>query len=56
MKDTPYPSPINIRLPLDVKASLQQLAEADGRSLSNYLNKLLRDHVEAQRKGGSNPR
>ena len=30
----------------DVKAKIQQLAEADGRSMSNYINQVLKKHIE----------
>jgi predicted transcriptional regulator len=42
--------PMSIRLEPDVKAELQGLADADDRSLSAYINRVLRQHVEATRK------
>jgi predicted transcriptional regulator len=41
--------PISIRLEPDVKAALQELASADERSLSSYINRALRQHIEAAR-------
>lgn len=38
--------PISIRLEADVKSRLEQLAKADDRTLSAYINRLLRQHVE----------
>jgi hypothetical protein len=38
--------PISIRLDPDVKAALEELAKADDRSLSAYINRTLRQHVE----------
>ena len=38
--------PISIRLEADVKANLEALAVADERSLSAYINRVLRAHVE----------
>lgn len=44
------PPPFSFRLELDLKAELEKLAEKDDRSLSNYLHKVLRDHVAASKK------
>jgi hypothetical protein len=44
--------PMSIRLDPDVKAALEGFAEEEDRSLSSYVNRVLRDHVariEAQR-------
>jgi predicted transcriptional regulator len=44
--------PMSIRLDPDVKAALQGFAEEEERSLSFYVNRVLRDHfeqVEAQK-------
>jgi predicted transcriptional regulator len=38
--------PMSIRLDPDVKAALQGFAEEEERSLSFYVNRVLRDHVE----------
>jgi|EndMetStandDraft_5_1072996.scaffolds.fasta_scaffold269673_2 predicted transcriptional regulator len=38
--------PISIRLDPDVKAALEELAKADDRSLSAYINRTLRQHIE----------
>ena len=42
--------PISIRLDPDVKAALEGLAQADDRSLSAYINRTLRQHVEDKRR------
>ena len=41
--------PISIRLDPDVRAAIEHLAEADGRSVSDYINRALRAHAEALR-------
>jgi predicted transcriptional regulator len=38
--------PMSIRLDPDVKAALERFAEEEDRSLSSYVNRILRDHVE----------
>jgi predicted transcriptional regulator len=38
--------PMSIRLDPDVKAALQGFAEEEERSLSFYVNRVLRQHVE----------
>ena len=48
MPDTP--SPTSLRIPPDLKASLQRLAEADGRSLTNYIVRVLQEHCAAAEK------
>ena len=50
MKRSKKLEPMSIRLGPDVKAELQDLADADDRSLSAYINRVLRQHVEAVRK------
>jgi hypothetical protein len=37
--------PMSIRLDPDVKAALEGYAEDEDRSLSSYVNRVLRDHV-----------
>lgn len=37
---------IAIRLTKDMKDKLEKLAEADGRSLSNYIIKVLSEHIK----------
>jgi predicted transcriptional regulator len=37
--------PMSIRLDPDVKATLEEYAEAEDRSLSSYVNRVLREHV-----------
>lgn len=39
-------SPASVRWPADLKAALDKRAEADGRSFSNYVIQVLREHVE----------
>jgi predicted transcriptional regulator len=41
--------PISIRLESDVKAPLQEMAETDDRSLSSFINRVLRQYVESAR-------
>jgi len=38
--------PTTIRLDPDVKQAIEALSEADGRSVSGYINRVLRDHIE----------
>ncbi len=43
-KKTPPPRKkayVAVHVPIELRAALKQLAEADGRSLSNYVNTLL---------------
>jgi predicted transcriptional regulator len=42
--------PISIRLDADVRSAIEALAKEDERSLSSYVNRALRQHVEAMRK------
>jgi predicted DNA-binding protein len=39
--------PFPVRLPPDKRARLEGLAKADGRTLSNYILKVLNDHLKA---------
>jgi len=41
--------PISIRLEPDVKAALLELAEADDRTLSAFINRILRQYVDSVR-------
>jgi predicted transcriptional regulator len=41
--------PIAVRLDPDVRAGIEALAKADERSLSDYINRALRRHLEAER-------
>jgi hypothetical protein len=41
--------PISFRIRADIKATLQELAAADRRSLSSYIELLLEEHIIAQR-------
>ena len=43
---------IGFRIRSDLKAALERLAKTDGRSLANYLERLLDAHVEAKRHEG----
>jgi hypothetical protein len=36
----------SLRLPADVREKLQKLADSDGRSLNNFIVKVLRDYTE----------
>jgi hypothetical protein len=38
--------PLSIRLEPEVRAAVEELAKADERSLSAYINRVLRQHVE----------
>ena len=42
--------PMAIRLDSEVKAALQELAAADERTLSAYVNSVLRQHIDAMRR------
>jgi predicted transcriptional regulator len=44
--------PISIRLDPDVKATLEELAKEDERSLSAYINRALRQHIEDKKREG----
>jgi predicted transcriptional regulator len=48
-------SPRSIRLDPDVKEVLDALAEAEDRSLSYVINRVLRDYVERLRQDGKVP-
>lgn len=37
-----------------LKAELEELAKADGRSFNNYIIKVLQDHVDAKKAGSRN--
>lgn len=42
-------TPIAIRLDADIRAGLDALAAADDRSLSDYIRRVLKVHVERER-------
>ena len=42
--------PISIRLDPDARTAIEELAKADDRSVSSYINRALRAHVDAIRK------
>jgi len=39
--------PLSIRLDEDVRTAVERLADADERSVSSYINRALRAHIEA---------
>ena len=43
---------LNVRIDPDLKKKAKKLAEADGRSLSNWVTKLIKDTVNAAEKQG----
>jgi hypothetical protein len=45
-----------IRLPADLRAELEALAQAEGRSLSNMIVRLLKEALAARRRGTQSPR
>ena len=47
---------MSIRLDPDVRAAIEELAEADDRSVSSYINRALRQHVEAVRGKARQPK
>jgi len=42
--------PFSMRLDPELKAKLQKLADADRRSLTNYIELVLEKHVEGEKK------
>ena len=44
-------NPIPVRLSAEVRAAVEAAAEADGRSLSNYIHRVLERHVEELQAG-----
>lgn len=47
---------VQSRVPLDIQASLEAEAQADGRSLANLVRRILEDHVRAQREYAADQR
>jgi predicted DNA-binding protein len=47
---------IGFRIRSELKVELERLAKADGRSLANYLERLLDAHVEAKKLGAKKAR
>jgi hypothetical protein len=43
--------PIPVRLDPDVRAALEKAAKADGRSLSNYINQVLKEYFLRKERG-----
>lgn len=41
--------PTSIRLDEDVREGIEALAKADDRSLSSYINRVLREHLAARK-------
>ena len=39
---------VNVRLTSELRAKLQRLADADGRKLSNYIERVLSAHAEEE--------
>jgi predicted transcriptional regulator len=52
MDDMKKTAPLSHRLPPDLKEALQRLADADSRSLTNYIELVLKRHVAAEKKRG----
>jgi predicted transcriptional regulator len=48
MRRTKKLGPVSIRLDPDVRRGIEEMAEADERSLSAYINRVLRRHLEAE--------
>lgn len=46
---------LGLRIKPSLKAALEALAEAEGRSLANYIERLLEAHVVATRGKGKKP-
>jgi predicted DNA-binding protein len=42
---------VNVRMTEEMRASLQQLADANKRTLSDYIRLLLEEHIEQQQRG-----
>jgi hypothetical protein len=42
-------APISLRIETEIREALQQFADADDRSLSSYIARILRQHVEQKR-------
>lgn len=49
MRPTKKLEPLSIRLDPDVRTALESLAAADDRTLSAYVHRLLKQHVERER-------
>jgi predicted transcriptional regulator len=47
-------SPFSMRLPPDMKAKLQKMADRDRRSLTNYIEVVLQQHIERE-EGAARP-
>jgi predicted HicB family RNase H-like nuclease len=43
--------PLSVRLDQDVRENLERAAQAEGRSLSNYINEVLKQHFYDKRRG-----
>jgi len=46
-------APLSIRISVELRAELERLAEADGRTMSNYVSRALQQHVDGVRKAKS---
>lgn len=40
---------VSVRIDPDIKAALEQVAEADGRTVSSYVERLIKAHLEEMR-------
>ena len=49
-------TPISLRIEPEIREALQQFADDDERTLSSYIARLLRQHVEAKRGGKKQPK
>jgi hypothetical protein len=48
--------PTSVRITPEVREALKRLAKADGRSLTNYIGRVLAQHVEHASKRGASPK
>jgi len=44
--------PLRVRLPQEMMEAIRKLAEADERTVSNYIRKVLKEHIDSRKKGG----
>ena len=49
-RSTKLSGPMSIRLEPDVREAIEELAQTDDRSVSSYINRVLRQHVEEKRR------
>jgi hypothetical protein len=48
--------PISFRIKAEIKQALERLAKDDRRSLSQYIEIALEEHIEAKKQGGKKPK